>query len=142
MTTSGSTNKDLFLELRRKRVEEEKKKVNGSSGITITEASTHRGDMMPPPIEKSKSKCKDRSSKSGTPRPSSPKKGCTTFFEGGVDALATLFDSTLKINEGIKVTLSTDEADIVSTIRLEALLYALNEFQARAIIMVSTWRQY
>ena len=33
----------------------------------------------------------------------------------GVDALVALFDSKLRINEGIKVTLSTNKADIVST---------------------------
>ena len=49
--------------------------------------------------------------------------------------MAALFDSQLKINQGIEVSLSLEEAKIVSTMRLETVLYALNEFHARAMVM-------
>jgi len=37
--------------------------------------------------------------------------------EEGQDTMSALFDSQLKINEGIEVSLSLEEAKIVSTIR-------------------------
>ena len=132
MAAIGSSEKDVYLELRRKRVEEEKKS-GGSSGRTEAEGSSQRGDLLPPPVEK-KSKRRDRLSKPGTPRPPSPKK-TQNVEEGNKDSLSALFDSLLKINEGIKVSLSLEEAEIVSAIHPKVVLYALNEFQARAMVM-------
>jgi len=134
MAAAGGSGKDIYLELRRKRMEEEKKKSGGSAGRMAAEGSSQRGDLLPLPVEKKRGKRHDRPSKPGTPRPPSPKK-TRNAEEGGQDALSALFDSQLKINEGIEVSLSLEEAEIVSAIRPETVLYALNEFQARAVVM-------
>ena len=49
--------------------------------------------------------------------------------------MAALFDAQLKINQGIEVSLSSEEAEITSAIHPETVLYALNEFHARAMVM-------
>ena len=49
--------------------------------------------------------------------------------------MAALFDLQLKINQGIEVSLSPEEAEIVSAMRPETVLYALSEFHARAMVM-------
>jgi len=134
MAAAGGSGKDIYLELRRKRMEEEKKKSVGSVGRMAAEGSSQRGDLLPPPVEKKRGKRHDRPSKPGTPRPPSPKKTKNTE-ERDQDALSALFDSQLKINEGLEVSLSPEEAEIVSAIRPETVLYALNEFQARAVVM-------
>jgi len=134
MAAGGGSGKDVYLELRRKRIEEEKKKSGGSAGRTAAEGLSHRGDLLPLPIEKKRSTRRDRPSKPGTRRPPSPKK-TRNAEEGSKDSLSALFDSQLKINEGIEVSLSSEEAEIVSAIRSEAVLYALTEFQARAMVM-------
>jgi len=46
-----------------------------------------------------------------------------------------MFDAQLKINQGIEVSLSSEEVEIVSAMRPETVLYALNEFHARAMVM-------
>jgi len=134
MAAVGGSGKDIYLELRRKRMEEEKKKSGGSAGRMTVEGSSQRGDLLPPPVEKKRGKRHDRPSKPGTPHPPSPKK-TRTAEEESQDALSALFDAQLKINEGIEVSLSPEEAEIVSAIRPETVLYALNEFQARAMVM-------
>ncbi|QCD95782.1 hypothetical protein DEO72_LG6g478 [Vigna unguiculata] len=115
-------------------MEEEKKKSGGSAGPMAAEGSSQRGDMLPPPVEKKRGKRHDRPSKPGTPRAPSPKK-TRNAEEGGQDALSALFDAQLKINEGIEVSLSLEEVEIVLALRLETVLYALNEFQVRAMVI-------
>ena len=46
-----------------------------------------------------------------------------------------MFDAQLKINQGIEVSLSSKEAEIVLAMCPETVLYALNEFHARAMVM-------
>jgi len=46
-----------------------------------------------------------------------------------------MFDAQLKINKGTEVSLSSEEAEIISAMRPKTVLYALNEFHARAMVM-------
>ena len=56
------------------------------------------------------------------------------MIDGTTDSLAALFDSQLKINEGIEVSLSSEDAEIILAMCPYTVLYALNEFQARAMV--------
>ncbi|QCD96952.1 hypothetical protein DEO72_LG6g1662 [Vigna unguiculata] len=80
----------VFLELRRKKLEEEKRKGGESYRRFPAEMSSQKSDLMPPTVEKKKS---------------------------------------------IEVSLSSEEADIVSAMCPKTVLYALNEFHARAMVM-------
>jgi len=136
MAAAGPSRREVFLELRRKRLEEEKRRTCESSHRSGTESDAQRGDLLPPPAEKKKSKHKDCPSKPSTPQPPSPKKTWGSVSnESMPDSFVTLFDSQLKISEGIEVSLSAEEVDIVSALHAKTVLYVLNEFQARAMVM-------
>ncbi|QCD89085.1 hypothetical protein DEO72_LG4g23 [Vigna unguiculata] len=92
----------------------------------------------PPQVPRSSQPCvtRDRTARPSTPRSSSPKKSRgTSSADSATDSLAALFDAQLKINQGIEVSLSSEEAEITSAIHPETVLYALNEFHARAMVM-------
>jgi len=55
MAAASGSGKEVYLELRRKRIEEEKKS-GGSAGRTVIEGSSQRGDLLPPHVEKKMSK--------------------------------------------------------------------------------------
>jgi len=104
--------------------------------LVVLPQSCPLSDLMPHAAEKNKSKRKDRAARPRTPRPSSPKKSRgTSSINSAADSLAALFDSQLKINQGIEVSLSSEEAEIVLAMHLETVLYALNELHARAMVM-------
>ncbi|QCE02614.1 hypothetical protein DEO72_LG8g629 [Vigna unguiculata] len=122
MAVAGPSGKEVFLELRRKKLEEEKRKGGESASRAPTEMPSQKGDLMPPVVEKKKSKRRDRAARPSTPRSSSPKKSRGTSSADSVaDSLAVMFDAQLKINQGIEVSLSS-EAEIVSPMRLETML--------------------
>ncbi|QCD93948.1 hypothetical protein DEO72_LG5g2025 [Vigna unguiculata] len=136
MAVVGPSSKEVFLELRRKKLEEEKRKGGESAGRAPAEMPSQKSDLMPPIVENKKSKRRDRTARSSTPRLSSPKKSRgTSSADSATDSLAAMFDAQLKINQGIEVSLSSEEAEIVSAMRLETVLYALNEFHAREMMM-------
>jgi len=98
--------------------------------------SFQKSDLKPPAAEKKKNKRKDRTARPSTPRSSSPKKSRgTSSADSATDSLAAMFDAQLKINQGIEVSLSSKEAEIVLAMCPETVLYALNEFHARAMVM-------
>jgi len=74
MAAIGPSIKEVFLELRRKKLEEEKRKTGKSSRRPSIEVPAERSDLMPPIVEKKKSKHKDYIARRSTPLPSSPKK--------------------------------------------------------------------
>jgi len=136
MAAASPSGKEVFLELRRKKLEEEKRIGGESSRRAPINMPSQRSDLMPPTVEKKKSKRKDCITRPSTPRPSFPKKSRdSSSVDSAADSLAALFDSQIKINQGIEVSLSSEEAEIVSAIRPETVLYALNEFHARAMVM-------
>ena len=106
MATAGLSGKEVFLELRRKKLEEEKRKRGESVGRGPAEMTSQKGDLMPPTVEKKKSKCRDRTVRPSTPRSSSPKKSRgTSSTDSATDSLSAMFDAQLKINQGIEVFL-------------------------------------
>ncbi|QCE11505.1 hypothetical protein DEO72_LG10g2738 [Vigna unguiculata] len=136
MAVAGPSGKEVFLELRRKKLEEEKRKGGESASRVPAETPSQKGDLMPPAAAKKKSKRRDCAARPSTLRSSSPKKSRgTSSADDAADALSAMFDAQLKINQGIEVSLSSEEAEIVSTMRPETVLYALNEFHARAMVM-------
>ncbi|QCD83081.1 hypothetical protein DEO72_LG2g3425 [Vigna unguiculata] len=74
MAAAGPSGKEVFLELRRKKLEEEKRKGGESASRVPTETPSHKGDLMPPAAAKKKSKRRDCAARPSTPRSSSPKK--------------------------------------------------------------------
>ncbi|QCD93343.1 hypothetical protein DEO72_LG5g1418 [Vigna unguiculata] len=136
MAAAGPSGKEVFLELRRKKLEEEKRKGGESASCVPAEMTSQKGDLMPPAAAKKKSKRRDCIARPCTPWSSSSKKSRgTSSADGAVDALSAMFDAQLKINQGIEVSLSSEEAEIISAMRPETVLYALNEFHARAMVM-------
>ncbi|QCD83979.1 hypothetical protein DEO72_LG2g4328 [Vigna unguiculata] len=136
MVVVGPSGKEVFLELRRKKLEEEKRKGGESASRVLAEMTSQKGDLMPPIAAKKKSKRRDCTARPSTPRSSSPKKSRgTSSVDGATDALSVMFDAQLKINQGIEVSLSSEEAEIISAMRPKTVLYALNEFHARAMVM-------
>jgi len=136
MVAAGPFGKEVFLELRRKKLEEEKRKGGESARHAPIEMPSQKSNLMPPAAEKKRSKHKDHAARPSTPRSSSLKKSRgTSSVDSATDSLAALLDSQLKINQGIEVSLSSEEAEIVSAMRPETVMYALNEFYARAMVM-------
>jgi len=74
MVAACPSSKEVFLELKRKKLEEEKRKGGESSRRAPTKIPSQKSDLMPPGTKKKKSKHKDRTTRLSTPRPSSPKK--------------------------------------------------------------------
>ena len=106
--------KKCFLELRRKKLEEEKRKGGESASRVPGETTSQKGDLMPHAAAKKKGKRRDCTARPSTPRSSSPKKSRgTSSADGAADALSSMFDAQLQINQGIEVSLSLEEAEIV-----------------------------
>ncbi|QCE04999.1 hypothetical protein DEO72_LG8g3041 [Vigna unguiculata] len=72
MAVVGPSGKEVFLELRRKKLEEEKRKGGESASRVPAEMTSQKGDLMPPAAKKSKRR--DCTARPSTPRSSSPKK--------------------------------------------------------------------
>ncbi|QCE00853.1 hypothetical protein DEO72_LG7g2144 [Vigna unguiculata] len=103
MATAGLSGKEVFLELRRKKLEEEKRKGGESASRVPAEMTSQKGDLMPPAAEKKKSKRRDRTARPSTPRSSSPKKSRgTSSVDSATDSLSAMFDAQLKIIQGIE----------------------------------------
>ena len=135
MVVVGPSGKEVFLELRRKKLEEEKRKGGESASRIPAEVTSQKGDLMPPAAKK-KSKRRDCTARPSTPRSSSPKKSRgASSINSVTDSLSAMFDAQLKINQGIEVSLSSEEAEIVSAMRPKTVMYALNEFHVRAMAM-------
>jgi len=136
MVVAGPFGKEVFLELRRKKLEEEKRKGGESASRVPTEMTSQKGNLMPPTAEKKKGKRKDRTARPSTPQSSSTKKSQgTSSADSATDSLSAMFDAQLKINQGIEVSLSSEEAEIVLAMRPKTMMYALNEFHPRAMVM-------
>ena len=100
--------------MRRKKLEEEKRKGGESASRVPGETTSQKGDLMPHAAAKKKGKRRDCTARPSTPRSSSPKKSRgTSSADGAADALSSMFDAQLQINQGIEVSLSLEEAEIV-----------------------------
>ncbi|QCE05000.1 hypothetical protein DEO72_LG8g3042 [Vigna unguiculata] len=112
---------------------------SGGSDIMVVVGPSGKEVVFPldyAPAAKKKSKRRDCTARPSTPRSSSPKKSRgASSINSVTDSLSAMFDAQLKINQGIEVSLSSEEAEIVSAMRLKTVMYALNEFHVRAMAM-------
>ncbi|QCE02925.1 hypothetical protein DEO72_LG8g941 [Vigna unguiculata] len=91
MATAGPSGKEVFLELRRKKLEEEKRKGGESASRVPGETTSQKGDLMPHAAAKKKGKRRDCTARPSTPRSSSPKKSRgTSSADGAADALSSM----------------------------------------------------